>query len=71
VHVRRDRVVALAGIGCEEDLRSLDLPRRVLALGEQRLQCVALVIRQLHDVAYVHERRRSQRRLAVDPEAIV
>src|ERR1700730_138684 len=50
----RDRLVADARIGRQQDLRPLQLARRVLATAQQRGQLLALALVQLDPVTYIH-----------------
>src|SRR5215469_4581116 len=50
----RDRLVADTRIGCQQDLRPLQLARRVLATAQQRGQLLALALVQLDPVTYIH-----------------
>jgi hypothetical protein len=49
-----DVLVAGPGIGCQQDLRPLELARGVRAAAQQSGEFVALVLAQLHSVTYIH-----------------
>src|SRR5271167_3290707 len=51
-----DRLVTGAGIGGEQNLRPLELARRLLATAQKRPEFGALGMAELHPVAYIHPR---------------
>src|SRR5665213_1704687 len=53
-HGGGDRLVADPGIGCQQNLRPLELARRVLAAAQQRRQFVALGLAQFDPIPYIH-----------------
>src|SRR3954454_11114629 len=58
---RGNRLVAAAGIGCEQDLRPLQLARRLPAATQHGRELVALRLAQLHPEVYVHRVPRASR----------
>src|ERR1700688_3220717 len=55
-------LVAGPGIGGQQNLRSLELARRMLAAAEQRPQCGALDLAEVDPIAYIHGVPPSSRR---------
>jgi LexA DNA binding domain len=50
----RDRIVADAGVGSQQNLRSLELARRMLASTQQCGEFAALGLAELDPIAYIH-----------------
>ena len=54
--IGRDRRIALACIGGEQDLRPLQLAGCVPATAQHLVELIALLLVQLHSIPYIHRR---------------